>query len=208
MSSEDNRPSTTASWRPHTDWRRFAVAAVAALALASGTVWTTTAAAIPVSFAVAGGTFQVSADHVAGTGAAQYAASVTDAAGKSHPVAVAAIGRARLTRLCQSSVAHTPFGDVTLTIRSGAEHPVEAEDLVIDLDRLDGDLTFGRVQLGRDASTLTAVDGAVGTAGAYGQQARTLVIDRMRLRAWSITAGTFSLRGAAMAISAGERPCF
>ncbi|MEU7039621.1 DUF6230 family protein [Streptomyces varsoviensis] len=193
--------------RGRTDWRRLALAAPLALALAAGSVWATTASAVPVTFAVSGSTFQVAAAHLAGKDAVQFASFATDAAGKRRPVAVAGIGSARISHLCQSSVAHTPFGSVTLTIRSGEEHPVKAENLVIDLKRLDGDLRFGRVQMGRDAGSLDAVEGVRGDRGTYGQQARTLDIDRMRLRAWSLTAGTFSLRGASMAISPGDHSC-
>ncbi|MFE7118287.1 DUF6230 family protein [Streptomyces sp. NPDC057654] len=193
--------------RARTDWRRLALAGPLALALAAGSVWATTASAVPVTFAVSGSTFQVAADHLAGKDAVQFASFASDAAGKRRPVAVAGIGSARISHLCQSSVAHTPFGSVTLTIRSGEEHPVEAEDLVIDLKRLDGDLRFGRVQMGRDAGTLDAVQGVRGANGTYGQQARTLDIDRMRLRAWSLTAGTFGLKGASMSISPGDHSC-
>ncbi|OPC77138.1 hypothetical protein B4N89_42015 [Embleya scabrispora] len=192
---------------PHTEVRRFALIATGALALSAGTLWGTIAAGVPVSFAVSGGTFRISADHLSGKDAVQFASYRTDAGDRRHPVAVAGIADARLTNLCQSSVAHTPFGDLTLTIRSGPNTAVRAEHLVIDLDRLNGDMTFGQVQMGRDAATLDAVPGVVGTPGAYGQQARTLEIDKLRVQARSITAGTFSLTDASMSITAGDHSC-
>ncbi|MEC4016288.1 DUF6230 family protein [Streptomyces sp. H27-D2] len=193
--------------RSHTDRRLFALLATVALTLSAGTLWATTAGAVPISFAVSGSTFQVRADHLAGTDAVQFASHTTDAAGRHHAVAVAGVGSAKITNLCQSAVAHTPLGDITLNIRSGEDHPVQADDMVIDMDRMEGDMTFGRVQMGRDAATLDSVPGAQGAPGTYGQQARTLKIDHLRLRAWSITAATFSLKDASMAVALGDHSC-
>ncbi|CCB71441.1 DUF6230 family protein [Streptantibioticus cattleyicolor] len=196
-------PSTPA----RTNWRRFAMVAPVTLALAAGTVWASTAVGAPVSFAVSGSTFQVAADHLTGTGAVQFAAFAQDNSGKQRPVAVAGVNHARIYRMCQSSVARTPFGSVTLRIRSVGDNPVEADHLVIDLDRLEGRWRFGQVVMGRDAGRLDAVEGVHGLPGAYGQQAGTLEIDRMRLHAWSIAAGTFSLKNAGMSIEPGDHPC-
>ncbi|MFF4603061.1 DUF6230 family protein [Streptomyces sp. NPDC001339] len=191
-----------------TSWRRVAVSAVLALAGSATTVWSTTAAGVPVSFAVSGSTFQVTADQLNGREAVQYASFDKDARGRSRPVAVAGIGHARLTNVCQSSVARTPFGPVTLTIRGGRGALVTAEDLVIDLQQVRGDLRFGDVQMGRDASRLDAAGSLTGgVLGAYGQQARTLDITDMRLSAWSLAAGSFSLHDATMSIRPGNRPC-
>ncbi|MEU6484538.1 DUF6230 family protein [Streptomyces sp. NPDC046887] len=179
-----------------------------AVGLGAGMVGTTMASALPVSFAVAGRSFQVSADSLHGEGAVQYAAFTRDSSGSSRPVAVAGIDSARITGLCQSSVTRTPFGAVTLLIRSRPDTPVDARGLVIDLDNLEGNLRFGDVQLGRDAATLDAVAGVRGAEGAYGQQARTMDITGMRLTSWSVTAGSFTLRGSRMFVRLGEHPCF
>ncbi|MFI1258277.1 DUF6230 family protein [Streptomyces netropsis] len=194
--------------RSGTDWQRFTWVAAVAAVLAAGAVGSTTAVALPVSFAVAGSSFQVAAEHLHGTGAVQFAAFAQDASGGRHPVTVVGIDSARLTRLCQSSVARTPFGTVTLVITSGGRRPVDARGLVLALENLEGDLTFGGAELGRDASTLGAVGGVRGPRGPYGRQARTLDIHRMRLSSWSITAGSFALRDARMSMKLGDRSCF
>ncbi|MEN2423825.1 DUF6230 family protein [Streptomyces rimosus] len=189
-----------------TDWRRLVVTGAAGLLLACGAVAATTAtAAVPVYFAVSGSTFTVTAEALRGRNAVQYA-SVTTGTDQRHPVAVAAIAHATLTGLCQSSVTHTPLGAVTLTIRSGDDHPVHARDLVIDLQQLKGDLHFEQVRMGQDASTLTGA-GARAQPGAYGQQASRLDINHVTVRAWSVAAGTFDLAGASMAIRPGAHPC-
>ncbi|GGU97446.1 hypothetical protein GCM10010211_75930 [Streptomyces albospinus] len=201
------RHSSSAAPAAGTNWQRAAVAAVLALAASAMTVWSTTAAGVPVNFAISGSTFQVTADQLKGRDAVQYASFHKDARGRNRPVAVAGIGHATLTNVCQSSVARTPFGPVTLTIRGGRGALVTAEDMVIDLKQVRGDLHFGDVQMGRDASTLDAGAPTGAALGAYGQQAKTLDITDMRLSAWSLAAGSFSLRDATMAIRLGNRPC-
>ncbi|MDJ1134260.1 DUF6230 family protein [Streptomyces iconiensis] len=189
-----------------TDWRRFALVFPLTALLAAGTIATTTAAEIPVSFAVAGSPFTVTAQRLKATDATQFASFRRDAKGSDHPVAVVGLRSARISNLCQSAVAHTPLGTATLVIRSGEDEPVRASGMVLDLVDLTGDMTFRSVEMGRDAATLDA-SGPQGTAGTYGQQARSLTITDMRLKAWSLTAGMFSLAGASMSVKGGEKPC-
>ncbi|MFE6337692.1 DUF6230 family protein [Streptomyces sp. NPDC057798] len=188
-----------------TDWRRFALAFPLTVLLAAGTVTTTSAAGIPLNFAVAGNPFTVTAQRLEATDATQFASFRHDAQGTSHPVALVGIRSAQISGLCQSAVAHTPLGAATLVIRSGRDEPVRVDSLVIDLTHLTGDMTFESVEMGRDASTLTT--GPKGLEGTYGQQARSLTINDLRLQAWSLTAGMFSLAGTDMSVQAGEQPC-
>jgi hypothetical protein len=177
-----------------------------AAALAAGTIATTSAAEIPVSFAVAGSPFTVTAQRLEATGATQFASFREDAAGADHPTAVVGINSAEISGLCQSAVARTPLGTATLIIRSGKNKDVRADEMALDLAELTGDMTFGSVEMGRDAATLDA-SGVTGSSGTYGQQARTLTIKDMRMDAWSLTAGRFSLAGANMSVEPGEQPC-
>jgi hypothetical protein len=200
--------STTTPSRGRTNWRRLSVvlgvSGLAAVAVIGGMQ----AAALPVSFAVTGSTFKVSAAHMHGVGAVQFASLAADSAGHHRPVAVAGIGRARLIGLCQSSVTRTPLGAVTLRIEAEDDRPLEADRLILDLSQMRGAMRFGQVQMGRDAATLDAVDGVHGSAGQYGQQARTLDVDDMRLTSRSVTAGSFDLRDARMHVQLGDHPCF
>jgi hypothetical protein len=192
--------------RSRTHWRRFVFVYLTVIALAAGTIATTTAAAIPVSFAVAGNPFTVTAQRLTAEGATQFAAFRQDATGHDHPVAVVGIREAKISGLCQSAVAHTPLGAATLVVRSDADRPVRAHDMVIDLSEVTGDMTFESVEMGRDAATLNR-SGVAGPTGIYAQQARTLTITDMRLEAWSLTAGMFSLSDASMSVKQGEQPC-
>ena len=65
--------------------------------------------AVPVSFAVSGSQFQISASQLDGTGFSQYAGVAKDTAGVEHAVAIANIASATLHDLCQSVVAETPM---------------------------------------------------------------------------------------------------
>jgi hypothetical protein len=192
--------------RSRTDWRRFTLAFFTATALASGTIATTTATAIPVSFAVASNPFTVTARQLTATDATQFASFRQDIGGHAHPVAVVGLREAEIRGLCQSAVAHTPLGAATLVVRSDPDRPVRAEDMVLDLSEVTGDMSFQSVEMGRDASTLNSSD-VTGPASTYGQQARTLTITGMRLNAWSLTAGMFSLPGASLSVKRGEQPC-
>ncbi|GGZ41779.1 hypothetical protein GCM10010365_73200 [Streptomyces poonensis] len=63
----------------------------------------------------------------------------------------------------------------------------------LNLTRLTGDMRFTSVEMGRDAATLDG-SGARGVAGPTGSR-RALTVHDLRLKACSLTAGTFSLTG-------------
>jgi hypothetical protein len=87
---------------------RILLAAVP-VALASTFLMTGVAqGAVPVSFAVSGSQFQISASKLEGTGFSQYAGVTEDTAGGQHNVAIANIASAQLSDLCQSVVSDTP----------------------------------------------------------------------------------------------------
>ncbi|MFH8561248.1 DUF6230 family protein [Streptomyces sp. NPDC017988] len=188
-----------------TDWRRFALAATGALVLAGAMVAATTAAAVPVSFAVAGSPFAVTAHRLEAKGVTQFASFREETSGKRHAVAAVGLEEAALYGLCQSAVARTPLGTATLRIRSGDHRAVRASSLALDLSSIRGDMRFHEVEMGRDAATLRG--GARGAAGTYGQQADALTIRHLEIDAWSLTAGVFTLGDATMDVRAGEHPC-
>ncbi|MFD2348274.1 DUF6230 family protein [Nonomuraea ferruginea] len=139
-----------------TRWRRFAAVLVPALAAAAILVGVTGEGGVAASFALSGERFKISADRLVGKGFAQYGDVASTAEGR-RPVLVSVIGRARITGLCQSALVRTPVGPVTFLVRAGdGERPVEAANLVIDLHQLSGDVTFGDIEIGRDAATLDA----------------------------------------------------
>ncbi|PIM66869.1 cholesterol esterase [Streptomyces sp. JV178] len=169
--------------------------------------WAGAAAGVPVSFAVSGTAFKVSASRLEGDGFVQYASFDTDQAGKSRPVAVTGIRSAALRDVCQSVVTPTPLGPVTLRVAAGEESPVRIDDLVIDLERMRGEITFRDLELGRDAAD-SRVRSAAGPPGVYSQQASHLVILGLKQQTSSMTAGMFQLTGMRLSVSLGRHECF
>jgi hypothetical protein len=195
-----------------TRWRRFAAVVVPAAALAGGIVFGMANGAIAAQFSVSGQSFKISAAKLEGTGFAQYGgvalekgANPQDILGKSHPVATAAIADATLTKLCQS--VKVPGAPVSLVIRAGEAPgaPAHATELLIDMTDLQGDATFTKINIGQDATTLTAAGTGPGshseTPGSFGQQAQKVVITDLKQIAWSTSAGTFELKGLRMKVN-------
>jgi hypothetical protein len=99
--------------------------------------------AVPVSFAISGSQFKISASQLAGTGFSQYAGVAKDSKGGEHQVAIANIQNATLTNMCQSVVSETPLGKVGVMITAGGgDKPAEATGLQIGMTDLKGDAKF------------------------------------------------------------------
>ena len=163
--------------------------------------------AVPVSFSVSGSQFQISASQLEGTGFSQYAGVTKDTAGKQHQVAIANIGSASLTDLCQSVVTDTPLGRVGMLITAGGDgKPATATDLQIGMTDLKGDSSFGNIRIGVDASTVNTSH--KGTAGDFAQDADTIKISGLQQTAWSTQASVFTLNGMHVQLTDGSKGCF
>jgi hypothetical protein len=177
-------------------WKRFAAIAAPAALGAGALMFMTAQGAIASSFAVSGGSFKVSADSLTGTGFVQYGGVDASKDGSKHPVQVSGIKSAQIRNMCQS-VKVGPF-TLRLTAGTGAK-PVEATDLVLDVEQLNADAKFSNIEIGRDASTLNkGPNGAQGTAGMFGQQASRIELTNVKQVAWATTAGTFKLSDLSM----------
>ncbi|WP_091552528.1 DUF6230 family protein [Micromonospora pattaloongensis] len=183
---------------------------VPAAAVAGAIVFGMANGAIAASFAVSGQTFKVSASKLEGDGFAQYGGLVHDRTGAESPVAVSGIRSAKLYDLCQS--VKVPGAPIVLTINAGGDgDPATASNLMIDMNSLEGDATFTNIEIGRDASTLDAGPAsAKGQAGAFGQQADSVVITDLKQVARSTSAGTFALTGLKLNLNVGPnaKECF
>lgn len=162
---------------------------------------------VPVTFAVSGGQFNLTADHLHGTDFTQYGSAVTVKANSStQAVAESTIGDAKITNLCQSVA--QPFGGSVVWMKlaaGGAGHDaVHATSLVIDMTHLSGDATFTHIDIGQDASDLSSH----GQLGGFGQSADVVDIDNLSQTAWATTAGTFTLPGLDLSLKlGGGDPC-
>jgi hypothetical protein len=178
-----------------TNWRKFAVSIGVPLAVAAGLVIALEQGAIAASFTVSGSSFKLSADELNGKGFTQYSGALNTGKGP-YITALSGINSADITKLCQTVAAPNPLGgSVVMRIDAGDNGtPAHADNLLIGMDDLKGDATFGSIQIGLDASTLDA-DGAAshGQAGSFGQQAATVDIKNLQQTATYTSAGTFKL---------------
>ncbi len=186
---------------------RAALVTVPVAAVASLLMGGVAQGAVPVSFAVSGSQFQISASKLDGTGFSQYAGVTNDTAGKQHAVAIANIKSATLADLCQSVVTDTPLGKVGVLISAGGGgKPASASDLQIGMTGLRGDSSFGNIRIGVDASTVNTA--AKGSAGDFAQDADSVTIANLQQTAWSTQASVFTLTGMTLQITDGSKTCF
>jgi len=175
-----------------TRWRRFAAAIVPTVVVVGALGAGIANGAVPVSFAVSGAQFKVTADQLTGTDFVQYGSIVQQKDGTPHAVAISEIGSADLTNLCQSVAQPTPIGTVVLKLTAGdSGTPAHADNLLIAMSQLSGDATFTNIKIGQDASTLSSK----GQVGGFGQGADKVVIKNLSQTAWATIVGTFTLPG-------------
>src|SRR6478735_3827408 len=183
---------------------RIALAAIP-VAVASTLLMTGVAqGAVPVSFAVSGSQFQISASKLEGSGFSQYAGVAPDSAGTQHQVAIANIKSATLSDLCQAVVTDTPLGKAGILITAGGGGaPAAASDLQIGMTDLQGDSQFSNIRIGVDASSVNTA--AKGTAGDFAQDADTVTITDLKQTAWSTQASVFTLTGMHVQLTDGSK---
>ncbi|WP_424214845.1 DUF6230 family protein [Streptomyces sp. BI20] len=189
--------------------RRSALIALPAV-LAVGVLGTAMAqGALAATFAVSGTSFQVSSSKLAASGLSSYVEVDKAVDGTGHPVALLGIGKATLDDICQSATVGTPLGPVVFRLTAGGEAgKVTASNLVIDGEDLSGDAEFGTAQIGRDASTLDAVEGIRGPAGKFGLQAGNITVNGVKSNAWAATGGDFKLKGLKLSVDLRGKTCF
>jgi hypothetical protein len=181
-------------------------AAIAISALTGGIA----SGAVPVRMTVSGQTAMLSATELNAKGFSQWGGTVVvKKDGTQVPVAYSAIKSADITNLCQS--VKVPGTPIVLTIKGGTTpgQPVHAEDLLIALDYLSGDATFGNISIGTDASDLSkGAPKNPDLVGGFGQEADTAVIQGLNQRFYYTFASKFQLRGMSLAIKTDGKECF
>jgi hypothetical protein len=193
-----------------TSWKRFAM--VFALSSFGAAVLLTglSRGALAASFTVSGNNFKVSADQLNGSGFAQFG-GVDQGSNQAHPVAVNAFRTATMNNFCQSVVVPgmSNIGELSIKITAKGNEAMQAENLVVNLERLDSDLTLGNPQIGVDAGQIDkGPRGATGPAGGFGLQSDTARLDKLRQTAWSTSASTLRFNGMNLSVSPGRDECF
>lgn len=173
-------------------WKRFAIIVIPAAIIAFALIALTARGAIGASISVSGKEYTVTANQLTGNGFEQFGTTVSKSSGGGVPVAESAIKSAKLSHLCQA----VSVGPMTLLLKAGSGNtPVSANNLIVDASELKGNATFHNIVIGQDASSLSAVPGATGSAGSFGEQASSITIDNLHQNTWLTTAGTFTLPG-------------
>ncbi|WP_030442602.1 DUF6230 family protein [Actinoplanes subtropicus] len=210
------KDSQDAATEGRTNWRRFAVAVGVPTVVAGGLVVALAQGALAASFSISGQDFHLTATSLDGTGFTQYSGAQATADGTKVPLAMSGIQSATIHDLCQSVVGNIPGTSIPLTLRIEAgktaeKKAVSANDLLIGMSDLSGDATFGDINIGQDASTLDQAGDKVpaGTAGGFGQGAKTVHIDNLKQTAKSTSASTFVLQGMHLQLLVGQnKDCF
>jgi hypothetical protein len=173
------------SVRGKVKWRRLALVAVPALAVAGTMVGLTAEGALASSISVSGQEFTITADELDGTGFAQFGGALPNSGGSQTPVIVSAMQNATMKNLCQSV---TVLGMTIRLTAGGGGDPVSASNLVVDADsQTAGSAVFHNITIGQDAGTMG------GPAGTFGEQASSVTINKLVQKTWYTTAGTFTL---------------
>ncbi|MFI7617627.1 DUF6230 family protein [Nonomuraea terrae] len=190
-------------------WRRFALVFAPVAVMTSLLIGATAQGVIGATFVVSGDTFKIYSGELRGQGFALAGDVVRDKKGRLIPVIATGVRKAVISDLCQSVLAKTPVGTVTIRITGGQHgNKVTVENLVIDVAAAQSAATLRDIELGRDASTLDEVPGVRGPAGSFGGQGRSLTLSDVRLSAWAVTAATFSLPDLGLKMVRGAHECF
>lgn len=193
-----------------TRWRVFALVFVVGLAGIGVMVTGLSQGALAASFAVSGTSYKATADNLDAQGVVQYG-SVDQSADEAHPVIVNGFRKATLGNFCQSFVVPglPGVGDITVRIATPGASGMNADNMVIGVEEVQGDLTLGNVQIGRDSGKFdNGPSGLQGAPGGFGIQADTAHISHLRQVAWSTTASTLRLNQVKINATAGRNECF
>jgi hypothetical protein len=186
-----------------TNWRRFAVAAGVPAVAAGALVFGLAQGAYAAQLTLTGESFKISAAHLHGDGFVQFSQGYANTKDPNRPVgaAVAGIASADLYKLCQSvHPAKSPFS-LIITAGNDKDHHATAKDMVIAMTDLSGDATFGNIQIGEDASTVSQAGDIKGARGSFAQEAKTIDIDGLQQDALYTEASSFTLTGLSMKLS-------
>lgn len=166
--------------------------------------------ALAASFSVSGTSYKATADNLNAQGVVQYG-SVDQSANKAHPVLINGFRQAKLDNFCQSIlVPGLPgVGEATVRIATPGAAGMSANNLVIGVQDVQGDLTLDNVQIGRDSGTFdNGPTGLQGKQGGFGIQATGAHIAHLRQVAWSTTASTLKLNQVHIDVKPGKHECF
>lgn len=191
-----------------TRWRLFGLLLLVMLVLMGLLLVALQKGALAASFTVSGVSYKASADRFNADGVTQFG-SVDQSPKAAHPVFVNGFKGASADNFCQSFEVPVPVvGTMTVRIDAPGENGFAADNLVLGIDNVSGDVTFDNVEIGRDAGTLSTGPHPGAQPGTFGIQSDRLHINRLHQEAWSTTAGSLKLNSVGIKSEAGHHDCF
>jgi hypothetical protein len=197
-----------------TRWKRFALVMVPSIAATAAIGVSIANSALAASFSISGQSFKVTVKDLTGENFSQFGSVDAEANGTPHVIAVSAFDHASLQGMCQSVVTDLgPLGKWTLQLHAGDTKPVDAKNLLIDMNQLNADAEFTNINIGQDASTLpgSAADlvrkskkGLPTGAQGFAQAAESAHLTNVQQTAWATSAGTFTLNGLKLNVVQGS----
>ncbi|MFD9961888.1 DUF6230 family protein [Amycolatopsis sp. NPDC058986] len=166
--------------------------------------------AIAASFTVSGSYFSVSAGELTGTGFVLFGGNDRTASGQNRAAVSTGFRTASLRDFCLAAV--TPdvplLGPLTVKITASGSSPSQAENLVLNLQNLIGDLALKKADIGVDAGQFkNGPDGAVGVPGGFGVQGAEITVTGVKAIASSTTSTSLALKGMRLTATAGASGC-
>jgi hypothetical protein len=204
--------STSADWAEPGGHTRSKMFGIWVLAGAAGIALMTPALAsgsIAAHLAVAG-QYKATADRLDASGTELYGSTDHSPNGDT-PVLVNGYRHAVLDHFCQSIVIPLPgVGDTTVRITAPGSGGVVADNLILDVAAVSGDIDLQGVEIGRDTGQLAqGPPMTAATPGSFGIQSSRMTINHVHVQAWATTASDLRLNHARISVNSGRRgECF
>jgi hypothetical protein len=197
--------------RRQTSFVRLAGVLLPCLAISVGLMAGIAEGAIPVSLAVSSGGFKIGVGVFSATNFEQFGSTVKHKDGSVEPVALTAVSHADLDHLCQTVAMKLPLINKTVVLKiTGGDQgsPVVATDMIIAASAQRGDALFKNIVIGADGSTLTQYPKLESSAGSFGLESDTIVLNHLQQDSLSVTAGTFTIPHLNLSVSTGNVECY
>ncbi|MEU8133081.1 DUF6230 family protein [Streptodolium elevatio] len=200
-----------------TRWKRFGVALVPGVVIISGLTAAAANGAVPMSFAISGTAFKVSADKMVAEDVVQYGGLTQKVGPNSKPIILSGFKSATFDKLCQSVRVPLPFSiggkdAVVMVIKSGS---ASADDMIADLAQMTGNATFEGVDIGVDAAQTKNADGSLRgpdmgprPSGGFAQQVDKVTVVNARQTVYAVSAATFRLPDLDIGVNFDNKECF
>lgn len=181
-------------------WKRSACLLLPAAVLTGVLFALTAQGALATSFSVAGTPFMATATSVTGSGYVNYNQTLPLNNGTQVDVATNALRTATIKNFCMA----IKMGPITTLLKAGSgATPVSGSNVAFLVKNFNANGEMQNIVMGQDASSLSAVPGRSGAAGAFGMQATGVTLTGAAMQAREMAAGTITLPGLSMSVTRG-----